>query len=117
MAAISLRGITKRYRDHVAVDRLGARGSDVTLQGNLDPALLFAPAAAREAAVHAALEAGLAARAHVFKTVMKINHLPMYRIIIKRITGEIAAQGIALVTAGRHLDATQCIGPAHRLAP
>ena len=41
-------------------------GSDLTLQGNLDPALLFAPAAVRDAAIVRILEAGRAARAHVF---------------------------------------------------
>ncbi|WP_404448169.1 uroporphyrinogen decarboxylase [Microbacterium marinum] len=41
-------------------------GRDLTLQGNLDPALLFAPEATRTAAVHRILEAGHAARAHVF---------------------------------------------------
>ena len=68
MASIGVDALGVDYRVplDVAVDRLGARGSEVTLQGNLDPALLFAPAAAREAGVHAALEAGLAARAHVF---------------------------------------------------
>ena len=68
MASIGVDALGVDYRVplDVAVERLGARGSEVTLQGNLDPALLFAPEAAREAAVHAALEAGLAARAHVF---------------------------------------------------
>ena len=68
MASIGVDALGVDYRVPLdaAVERLGARGSEVTLQGNLDPALLFAPEAAREAAVHAALEAGLAARAHVF---------------------------------------------------
>ena len=39
---------------------------DVTLQGNLDPAFLFAPEPARTAAVEAVLHAGTAARAHIF---------------------------------------------------
>ncbi|WP_374209392.1 uroporphyrinogen decarboxylase [Microbacterium sp. CnD16-F] len=41
-------------------------GRDLTIQGNLDPALLFAPEPVRTAGVHRVLEAGLAARAHVF---------------------------------------------------
>lgn len=53
--------------DRVPLDVARARiDADVTLQGNLDPALLFAPAEARQAAVHEVLTAGLAARAHVF---------------------------------------------------
>ncbi len=39
---------------------------DLTLQGNLDPALLFAPEQVRTAAVHRILHEGTAARAHVF---------------------------------------------------
>ncbi|MDJ1113319.1 uroporphyrinogen decarboxylase [Microbacterium dauci] len=41
-------------------------GRDLTLQGNLDPALLFAPEEIRTTAIHEILEAGRAARAHVF---------------------------------------------------
>lgn len=41
-------------------------GRDLTLQGNLDPAMLFASADTRTAAVHRVLESGAAARAHVF---------------------------------------------------
>nr|WP_230206548.1 uroporphyrinogen decarboxylase [Microbacterium gorillae] len=41
-------------------------GRDVTVQGNLDPAMLFAPEEVRTAAIHRALRSGLAARAHVF---------------------------------------------------
>lgn len=39
---------------------------DLTLQGNLDPALLFAPEEVRTAAVRRILQEGTAARAHVF---------------------------------------------------
>lgn len=38
----------------------------ITVQGNLDPAVFFAPAKVREAAVDRVLTAGRAARAHVF---------------------------------------------------
>ncbi len=41
-------------------------GRDLTLQGNLDPAMLFAPEPVRTAAIHGILEAGRSARAHVF---------------------------------------------------
>lgn len=41
-------------------------GRPVTLQGNLDPALLFAPAAVRGRAVESIVAAGRSARAHVF---------------------------------------------------
>ncbi len=67
MASIGVDALGVDYRVplDVAAERVGG-ASDLTLQGNLDPAMLFAPAEAREAAVHAALEAGRAARAHVF---------------------------------------------------
>lgn len=67
MASIGVDALGVDYRVplDVAAKRVGG-ASDLTLQGNLDPAMLFAPAAARGAAVHAALEAGRAARAHVF---------------------------------------------------
>ena len=67
MASIGVDALGVDYRVplDVAAKRVGG-ASDLTLQGNLDPAMLFAPAEAREAAVHAALEAGRAARAHVF---------------------------------------------------
>ncbi|MFT4213741.1 MAG: uroporphyrinogen decarboxylase [Microbacterium sp.] len=53
--------------DRVSLDEAVRRiGRDVTVQGNLDPALLFAPAPVRAAAVERVLTAGLAARAHVF---------------------------------------------------
>ncbi|WP_428832917.1 uroporphyrinogen decarboxylase [Microbacterium flavum] len=65
MASIGIDALGVDYRVplDVAVSRVGA---DLTLQGNLDPALLFAPASVREAAVRETLAAGLAARAHVF---------------------------------------------------
>ncbi|WP_454130345.1 uroporphyrinogen decarboxylase [Microbacterium aurum] len=69
MASIGVDALGVDYRVplDVAAGRVGAGdGTGLTLQGNLDPALLFAPADVRRAAVHAALEAGRAARAHVF---------------------------------------------------
>jgi uroporphyrinogen decarboxylase len=56
-------GIDHRVPLDVARVRLGV---DVTVQGNLDPALLFAPADVREAAVRYILARGRDARAHVF---------------------------------------------------
>nr|WP_121057969.1 uroporphyrinogen decarboxylase [Microbacterium telephonicum] len=56
-------GVDHRVRLDDAVRRIGR---DVTLQGNLDPAYLFAPEATRTAAVEALLQAGTAARAHIF---------------------------------------------------
>lgn len=53
--------------DRVPLDEAVRRiGRDLTVQGNLDPALLFAPAPVRTAAVERVLTEGLAARAHVF---------------------------------------------------
>ncbi|MFT3796878.1 uroporphyrinogen decarboxylase [Microbacterium sp.] len=65
MASIGVDALGVDYR--VPLDAAAARvGRDVTLQGNLDPAVLFAPEPVRRAAVDAVLTAGLAARAHVF---------------------------------------------------
>ncbi len=65
MASLDVDAVGVDYR--VGLDDAHRRiGRDLTLQGNLDPALLFAPAAVRTAAVHRVLEAGRSARAHVF---------------------------------------------------
>lgn len=65
MASIGVDALGVDYR--VDLDDAVARiGRDVTVQGNLDPALLFAPEDVRRRAAHAALESGRAARAHVF---------------------------------------------------
>ncbi|MEI2268667.1 uroporphyrinogen decarboxylase [Microbacterium sp. No. 7] len=56
-------GVDYRVRLADARQRIGR---DLTLQGNLDPAQLFAPEAVRTAEVHRILEDGLSARAHVF---------------------------------------------------
>ncbi|WP_231735066.1 uroporphyrinogen decarboxylase [Microbacterium hominis] len=65
MASIGVDALGVDYR--VDLDDAVARiGRDVTVQGNLDPALLFAPEDVRRRAAQAALDAGLAARAHVF---------------------------------------------------
>jgi len=65
MASIGVDAIGVDYRVDLddAVTRIGR---DLTVQGNLDPALLFAPEDVRRRAAHAALASGLAARAHVF---------------------------------------------------
>lgn len=65
MAQIDVDAIGVDYR--VPLDEARRRaGRDLTVQGNLDPAVLFAPEPVRTAAVHRTLGAGLAARAHVF---------------------------------------------------
>ncbi|WP_206686829.1 uroporphyrinogen decarboxylase [Microbacterium invictum] len=65
MASIDVDALGVDYR--VPLDEARRRaGRDLTVQGNLDPALLFAPAPVRTAGVHRVLEAGRAARAHVF---------------------------------------------------
>ncbi len=65
MASIGVDALGVDYR--VPLDVARARiAEDLTLQGNLDPALLFAPDGARRAGVDAVLRAGTAARAHVF---------------------------------------------------
>ncbi len=65
MASIDVDALGVDYR--VPLDEAHRRaGRDLTVQGNLDPAMLFASEAVRTAAVHRVLEAGRAARAHVF---------------------------------------------------
>jgi uroporphyrinogen decarboxylase len=54
-----------------AAERLGA---GTVLQGNLDPAALFAPQAELEEAIDAVLEQGATARAHVFNLGHGIHH-------------------------------------------
>ena len=65
MASIGVDAIGVDYRVplDVAVQRVGR---DITVQGNLDPAMLFAPEPVRTAAVERVLAEGSAARAHVF---------------------------------------------------
>jgi uroporphyrinogen decarboxylase len=55
-------GVDERIGLDVAIDRLGP---DVVVQGNIDPALLFAPWSVLEAHVHRVITAGRRARAHV----------------------------------------------------
>ena len=65
MATLPIDALGVDYR--VPLDEARRRiDRDLTLQGNLDPALLFAPEPVRTAGVHRVLEAGRAARAHVF---------------------------------------------------
>lgn len=65
MASIDIDALGVDYRVPLdeAIRRLVA---PLPLQGNLDPALLFAPETVRTAAVHDVLNSGLAAPAHVF---------------------------------------------------
>lgn len=65
MASLDIDAIGVDYRVRLD-DAVGRIGRDLTVQGNLDPALLFAPEPVRTAAVHDILAAGSAARAHVF---------------------------------------------------
>lgn len=65
MASLDIDAIGVDYR--VPLDEAVRRvGRDLTVQGNLDPAVLFAPDEVRTAAVERVLAAGTAARAHVF---------------------------------------------------
>ncbi len=65
MASLDIDAIGVDYR--VPLDEAVRRvGRDLTVQGNLDPALLFAPEPVRTAAVRRVLDEGAAARAHVF---------------------------------------------------
>jgi uroporphyrinogen decarboxylase len=54
-----------------ALDQLGA---DTVVQGNLDPAALFAPKPELDAAVRSVLDEGASARAHVFNLGHGIHH-------------------------------------------
>lgn len=65
MASIGVDAIGVDHRVSLD-DAVGRVGGDVTVQGNLDPALLAAPAPVLDAAVDGILREGLAARAHVF---------------------------------------------------
>ncbi len=65
MATLDIDALGVDYR--VPLDEARRRiGRDLTLQGNLDPALLFAPEPVRRAAVERILAEGRLARAHVF---------------------------------------------------
>ncbi|MFT4281703.1 uroporphyrinogen decarboxylase [Microbacterium sp.] len=65
MASADIDAIGVDYR--VPLDEAIRRvGRDLTVQGNLDPAMLFAAEEARTAQVHRILEEGRHARAHVF---------------------------------------------------
>jgi len=65
MASLDIDAIGVDYR--VPLDEAVRRvGRDLTVQGNLDPALLFAPEEVRTREVHRILQEGTAARAHVF---------------------------------------------------
>jgi uroporphyrinogen decarboxylase len=65
MASIGVDAIGVDHRVPLA-EAVRRVGRDLTVQGNLDPAMLFAPEAVRTAAVRRVLEDGAAARAHVF---------------------------------------------------
>ena len=54
-----------------AVERLGP---DIVVQGNLDPAALFAPEAELEQAIRQVIRGGAAARAHIFNLGHGIHH-------------------------------------------
>ncbi|MFT4134914.1 uroporphyrinogen decarboxylase [Microbacterium sp.] len=65
MASIGVDGIGVDHRVSLR-DAVARVGREVTVQGNLDPALLAAPEPVLDAAVGSILADGLAARAHVF---------------------------------------------------
>lgn len=65
MASIGVDALGVDYRIPLA-EAARRVGPEVTLQGNLDPAMLFASTEALQSAVEQVLESGRAARAHVF---------------------------------------------------
>lgn len=62
-AGATVMGVDHRLRLDVANERLGG---SIPLQGNLDPALLFSSAEAREAGIRTVLERGAHAPGHIF---------------------------------------------------